>query len=120
MCIIRKTNFLIACVSINFTHSNKWVLTGAQLANFSIILIAVIAFMFISAGVNFPVICYARVQVHVVTFGEYVEIFTFRNKNVSRYRPCISTFFKAELAVTSCTYVPISIANEASVSYESF
>jgi len=45
-------------------------------------------------------------------FGKCIEISTFRDKNVSRYWPCISTFFEAELAVTSCTYLPISIANE--------
>jgi len=61
-----------------------------------------------------------RAKIHLVTFGKYVEIFTFRNKNVRKYRSCISTFFKIELAVTSCTYVPISIANETSVLYESF
>jgi len=60
-----------------------------------------------------------RAKIHLVTFGKYVEILTFRNKNVRKYRSCISTFFKAEL-VTSCTYVPISIANETSVLYESF
>jgi len=82
-----------------------------SIANFSIISIAAIAFALISR--KSP--GYARTRVSMAC--ECVEIFTLRNKNVNRYWPCISTFFEAELAVTSCTYVPIKSRMKTSVSY---